>query len=121
MLYRDHRDDRHIESFGFEGNIHNDLVDAAVGKKQKTIGWAEHKVAKNYLTKTFHMLEEHCLALSIRADNEVMKCEGQLNDGMEPWKTSVTRKHLLDENTRVPRAKQVDQSISCNGLRANFG
>src|SRR5262245_3361084 len=120
MLYRDHRDDRHIESFGFEGNIHNDFVDAAVGKKQKTIGWAEHKVAKNDLTKTFHVLEEHCLSLSVRADHEVMKGEGELDDGMETWKTSMPREHLLDENPRVPCAKQVDQSISRDGLRAKF-
>ena len=39
---------------------------------------------------------------------------------MKAWKTTVTREHLFDENARVACAKQMDESITCDGLRTNF-
>ena len=40
---------------------------------------------------------------------------------MKARETSVTREHLFDEDARVSRAKKMDEPISCDGLRANFG
>jgi len=65
MFHRNDRDDRHVHSPGFESDIHDDFVDAAVREKQKAIGRAENKIAKDDLTEAFHMLEEHGLSLSV--------------------------------------------------------
>src|SRR5687767_4034429 len=39
---------------------------------------------------------------------------------MESGKTSVTWEHFLDKDARVTCTKQMDESISCNALRAKF-
>src|SRR5688572_12973309 len=98
MFHRDHCDYRHVESFGFERHIHNDFVHTAVGEQQKAVGFTKHKVAQDHLTEAFHMLEEHCLTLSVRTHDQVVKGKRELHNGMKAGETAVTREHLLHED-----------------------
>src|SRR5688572_23372445 len=66
------------------------------------------------------MLEEHSLALPVRADDEVMKCQRQFNNRVEARETPMTREHLFDEDARMSRSKKMDEPISRDGLRADF-
>ena len=75
MFHRNDCNDGQIESFGFECNIDDDLIDTAIGVDQKTVGRTEHKVTQNDLTKSLHVFEEHRLALSVRAHDEIVKGE----------------------------------------------
>jgi hypothetical protein len=111
---------RKIKSFGFERNIYNDFVDATVGKEQKAIWSTEDEVAQNDLSEAFDMFEKHCLALPVRANNEVVIRKREFDNGMEARKTAMARKHLFNEDARVTRAKEVDQSISGDSLCAYF-
>src|SRR5215213_4266342 len=99
MLNRNDCDHRHLESLCFEDDIYNDFIDAAIREKQEAIRCTENKIAKNDLAKTFHVFKEHRLALSIRANNEVVKCERQFDDRVEAGETPMTGKHLFDEDT----------------------
>jgi hypothetical protein len=40
---------------------------------------------------------------------------------MKAREAAVTREHFFDEDTRVSRAKEVNEAISGNCLGANFG
>jgi len=75
MIEGDDCDDGHAESFCFKRHIDHDLVDAAVGVKQKTIGRSENEITQNDLTKAFDMFEEHRLSLTVRANNQIMESQ----------------------------------------------
>src|SRR5919109_4599531 len=121
MFNRDNGNDGHTHPLGFERHIDNDLVDAAVREQQKAIGWAEHEVAQDHLAKPLHMLEEHRLALSVRADHEVVKRQGKLDNRVKAREAAMAREHLFDEDARVSRAEEMDETIACNGLRTKLG
>lgn len=121
MLNGDDCDDGHVLSFGFERNVHDDFVDAAVGEEQEAIGRAEDKVTQDDLTETLDVFEEHRLALPVRTDDEVVIREREFDDGMEAGETAVTREHLFDENARVSRAEEMDKPIARDALRAKVG
>src|SRR5215216_1928573 len=120
MLDRHDSHHRHSQSFRFKSNIHDDFIDSAVREEQKTIRRTEHKVTQNDLTKPFHVFEEHRLALSVRANDEIVKREGQLDDRMEAGETSMTREHLFDKNARVSCGKKMNEPISRDRLGAHL-
>lgn len=61
------------------------------------------------------------MPLSVRADDEVVVCEREFDNGVEAGKTSVTWEHLFDEDAGVARAEEMDKSIPGDGLSAEFG
>ena len=67
------------------------------------------------------MLEEHGLPLAVRADHQVVVGEGELDDGMEAGEAAVAGEHLFDNDARMSRAEEVDESVACNGIGTDFG
>src|SRR5258705_229801 len=73
------------------------------------------------LGKYCHVFQEHGLPLAIGAHDWVMKCEGQLDNGIEARKGTVAWPHFLDHDPGMSGAEDVHHAASKDGFREPIG
>ena len=79
------------------------------------------EVAQNAFGQPADILQEHRLPLAVRADDQVMKAQRQLDDRIEAGERAVARPHFLDQNPAVARAEQMDHAPGQNRFREPIG
>ncbi len=71
----------------------------------------EREVRQDDLGEPGRPLDEHRLALAVRADDLGVERHRQLDHRVEARVRAVAREHLLDRDARVARPEQVDEAI----------
>src|SRR4051794_20299156 len=121
MLAADQADDSHFSFFEFFGHFDGHDIAAARRNNKGGVLVGKIEVPQDPFCEPGDVLEEHCLALAVRADHEVMKTEGEFDDRIESGERSVTGPHLLNEDAAVSRAEQMDHAAGENGFAKPFG
>lgn len=96
----------------FDGND----VAAAAGDDEGAVAGHEVEVPQNPIRQASHIFEKHGLTLAVRADDEIVEGQRELDDGIEAWKRAVTRPHFLHENATVAGAKDMHHLSGQNRL-----
>jgi hypothetical protein len=81
----------------------------------------EVEVAQDAVREAADVFEEHGLTLAVRADDEVVEGQRELDDGIEARKGAVTRPHFLDEDAAVAGAEDVDHLSGEDRLGEHVG
>ena len=79
---------------------------------------AEGEVREDDLGQAGCPLDEHRLALAVRADDLGVERHRQLDHRVEPRVRAVAREHLLDRDARVAGPEQVDEAVVRDRLGA---
>ena len=103
----DDRDHAHAAPLKLLRHLDRHDVAAAGGDHERGILRREVEVPQDARSKAAHVLEEHRLPLPIRADDEIVEAERQLDDRIEPRERAVARPHLLDHDAAVAGAEDV--------------
>ena len=103
------------------GHLDGDNIAAAAGDDEGAVAGLEIKVAQDATGEAADVFEKHGLPLAIRADDEIVEGQRELDDGIEARKGAVTRPHFLDEDAAVAGAEDVDHLSGENGLREEVG
>ena len=79
---------------------------------------AEGEVAQDLLGVAQRLLQVQALAQAVGADDEVVKRQAQLDDGVPADEAALARRHLLAHHPAVAAAEQVDQAVGGDGVGA---
>ena len=116
MFAADDGDDLHAALLEARRHLDGDEVATAGRDNERGIRGREIEVAQDAFGEAGDVFEEHRLALAVRADDEIMEAQRELDDGIEARKRTVTRPHLLHENPAVARAEEVNHAPGENRL-----
>ena len=89
------------------GHFDRHDVATAAGDDECAVAGLEIEVPQDAVRQTADVFEEHGLPLTIRSDDEVVKRQRELNDGIEAGEGAVARPHFLHQNAAVAGAKDV--------------
>jgi hypothetical protein len=78
---------------------HWDGCQSARAEDEHRVGRAQVVTGENLLGETLYPLDEHRLALAVRADDLSVEGHRELDDRIEPGEGAVAREELLDGNS----------------------
>ena len=106
----DNRHHRHAAALKFLPHLHRHQIAAAARNHQRAVHLTQREIPQNARGQSAHILEEHRLALAIRADHPVVKRQRQFHDGIPAWERPVARPHLLHHDATVSAAENMDHA-----------
>ena len=112
---RDEADDFYVAALEFGRHFHGNDVAPTGGDDESAVGRLQGEVAEDAGGQPADVFEKHGLSLAIGADDEVVKCEREFDDGIEPGKRAIAGPHFFDHDARVPGSKHVDHAAGQNG------
>ena len=117
---RDRRDRDHGQPASARAlrDLDRDRRRPAVAEDEHDVRRRELEVREDALGKTFHPLDEHRLALPIRADDLRVKRHRQLDERIEARVRAVAWEQLLDRHARMAGAERVDEPAGRDRVRA---
>ena len=106
-----HRDHRQAACFRTDGDLDRHRGQTARAEDDHHVRRPELEVGEDRLGEPLDPLDEHRLALPVRADHLSVEGHRQLHDRVEAGVGAVAREHLLDGNAGVPGAEEVDEPV----------
>ena len=112
-------DGGHAHSLPLEllGHFHRHQIAAAGGDHQRGILRCQREIAQDPFGQAADVFQEHRLPLPIGANDQIVKRNRQLDDGIETGKGAVTGPHLLDHDARVAAAENMHHAPGQDRLR----
>ena len=82
---------------------------------------AEGEIAQDLLGITGRLLQVQALAQAVRADNEVVIGQGQLDDGVPADEAALPRRHFLAHHSAMAATEEMHEPVDGNGVGAKGG
>src|SRR5262245_52373466 len=107
VSHTDHANDLQAAPPGALRHLDDDLADAARRDDDHDVPLAEREVAEDLLGVTGRLLQVQALSQTVRADDQVVEGQTQLDDRVPADKTPLPRGHLFAEHAAVADAEKM--------------
>ena len=108
---RRHGDDRQASRLRTDRNLDRHRGQPAGAEDDHHVRRPELEVGEDRLGEPFDPLDEHRLALTVRADDLRVEGQRELHDRMEAGIGAVAREHLLDGDAGMAGSEEVDEPV----------
>lgn len=109
----DYFDTGFLKAFGYFNRY---AIAATRGYDECAVMFTQIEIAQDLFREPGDVFQIHGLALSISTDHQVVECEGQFDDGIEPRERTVSRPHFFGHDAAVTGAKEMDHATGQDGF-----